>query len=244
MLGVGTAAAPHLLSCAPGTGDAQDDASTDVVPVHYRSIRDVARLIERGEISSLELTRALLERIDALDDRLRSYATVVPERALAAARAADAEIAGRHLSRSSPRSAGCGQGSVLHAGCADHGWAGRAGRLPAGIRRDRRRAAPGSGRRDSRKAQPHRGSHGGLSPRLRDSGEPVGPGALARRLLERLGCRNGRRPLLRVTRFGHRRFDPIPRRRSAVSSVSSRRGVVSADTAFSSWPGPWTTSDR
>jgi amidase len=62
--------------------------------LHYRSIRDVARLIESREISPLELTRMMLERIEALDGRLHSYATVTADRALAAARQAEQEIFG------------------------------------------------------------------------------------------------------------------------------------------------------
>jgi aspartyl-tRNA(Asn)/glutamyl-tRNA(Gln) amidotransferase subunit A len=52
-------------------------------------------LIERlrdGEVSSLELTRAYLERIEAYDGQLRSYVTVCGERALEQASAADAEL--------------------------------------------------------------------------------------------------------------------------------------------------------
>jgi amidase len=62
-------------------------------PLHFATLADVAGRIERRELSSVELTRTLLERIERLDARLKSYATVTPERALDAARAADAEIA-------------------------------------------------------------------------------------------------------------------------------------------------------
>ena len=62
--------------------------------LHYRSLREVAGLIEAREISPLELTQQLLDRIAALDGRLKSYATVTAEHALAAARQAEREIAG------------------------------------------------------------------------------------------------------------------------------------------------------
>jgi aspartyl-tRNA(Asn)/glutamyl-tRNA(Gln) amidotransferase subunit A len=45
--------------------------------------------LDSGEISSVELTRAYLERIERLDRRLGAYLTVTPEAALQAARAAD-----------------------------------------------------------------------------------------------------------------------------------------------------------
>ncbi len=61
-------------------------------PLHYRSLTEVARLIEAKEISPIELTQMVLDRIDTLDVRLHSYATVMTDHALAAARAAEREI--------------------------------------------------------------------------------------------------------------------------------------------------------
>lgn len=52
-----------------------------------------AAFIERREVSPVELTRAVLQRIDRLDGVLHSYLTVTAEPALEAARAAEAEIA-------------------------------------------------------------------------------------------------------------------------------------------------------
>ncbi len=62
--------------------------------VHYMSLRDVARLIETRELSPVSLTETMLDRIAAVDGRLKSYATVMADEALAAARAAEAEIEG------------------------------------------------------------------------------------------------------------------------------------------------------
>lgn len=59
----------------------------------YLDLSDVAREIHSGQRSSLEVTQAILERIDALDGGLRSYATVMSRQALEAARRADDEIA-------------------------------------------------------------------------------------------------------------------------------------------------------
>ncbi len=60
--------------------------------LHYGSIREVARLIEARKISPVELTQMMLDRIEAIDGQLKSYATVTAERALAAARKAEQEI--------------------------------------------------------------------------------------------------------------------------------------------------------
>ena len=62
-------------------------------PLHYQAITEVAGKLRSGEISPVELTRTLLDRIAALDGELKSYATVMAEQAMAAARAAEQEIA-------------------------------------------------------------------------------------------------------------------------------------------------------
>jgi amidase len=61
--------------------------------LHYLELLDVSRLIQSKELSSVEATRAQLDRIDALDGRLGSYARVMGDAALADARRADDEIA-------------------------------------------------------------------------------------------------------------------------------------------------------
>ena len=53
---------------------------------------DVARLIESKQMSPVELTQLLLDRIARVDSRLHSYATVMTDHALAAARTAEQEI--------------------------------------------------------------------------------------------------------------------------------------------------------
>ena len=62
-------------------------------PLHYKTITEIAALIEARELSPTEATRSTLERIDALDGRLKSYATVMADHAMAAARNAESEIA-------------------------------------------------------------------------------------------------------------------------------------------------------
>ncbi len=57
------------------------------------SVAEASRKIGRKEISSEELTRALLHRIEKLDGRLSAFVTVTRDVALAQAREADIEIA-------------------------------------------------------------------------------------------------------------------------------------------------------
>jgi amidase len=65
--------------------------------LHYLGLVEVGEQIRGRKLSSLEVTRAQLARIEKLDARLKSYATLTPEAALAAAAQADREIAaGKH----------------------------------------------------------------------------------------------------------------------------------------------------
>jgi aspartyl-tRNA(Asn)/glutamyl-tRNA(Gln) amidotransferase subunit A len=59
----------------------------------YASIAEVARLIATKALSPVELMRMHLDRIAELDSKLCSFITVLPERALEEARAAEREIA-------------------------------------------------------------------------------------------------------------------------------------------------------
>lgn len=59
----------------------------------YLELLDVGRLIQAREVSSVEVTQTLLDRIDRLDGSLKSYALPMPEQALADAQRADEEIA-------------------------------------------------------------------------------------------------------------------------------------------------------
>ena len=62
-------------------------------PLHYQTITEVAEGLRSREISPVELTQAILDRIAALDGQLKSYATVMAEPAMESARAAESEIA-------------------------------------------------------------------------------------------------------------------------------------------------------
>lgn len=64
------------------------------IPLHFKTIAEVAKLIESKELSPVEVTRAVLERIEGLDGRYKSYATLLAEHAMDAAKRAEREIAG------------------------------------------------------------------------------------------------------------------------------------------------------
>jgi amidase len=58
---------------------------------------EVGRLVQARQLSSVEVTQAVLDRIGRLDGQLKSYATLTADLALAQAKQADAEIARRDI---------------------------------------------------------------------------------------------------------------------------------------------------
>ena len=62
-------------------------------PLHYQTIAEVGARLQARELSPVELTQAILARIESLDGDLKSYATVMSESAMASARAVEQEIA-------------------------------------------------------------------------------------------------------------------------------------------------------
>ena len=93
VLGGGIMASLHTACSTPST--LSSAGNVDRGPLHYLSLTEVARLVQSREISPVELTQMMLDRIDTLDSRLHSYATVMADHALAAARAAEREIQSR-----------------------------------------------------------------------------------------------------------------------------------------------------
>lgn len=63
----------------------------------YLDLTEVSNRIQSGDITSVAVTEAMLQRIAALDGALGSYALVLPEIALAQAARADAQIAAGHI---------------------------------------------------------------------------------------------------------------------------------------------------
>ena len=70
-----------------------DDLSSAATQLHSLGIGQAAALIERRQLSPVELTDALLARAEALDPQLNAYLMVTADRARAQARDAEAEIA-------------------------------------------------------------------------------------------------------------------------------------------------------
>ena len=62
-------------------------------PLHYQTMAEVGARLQSRELSPVELTTAILQRIESLDGDLKSYATVMADSAMASARAAEQEIA-------------------------------------------------------------------------------------------------------------------------------------------------------
>ncbi len=61
-------------------------------PLYHLTIHEAAGLMQSRQLSPVELTQAFLDRIDAVDDRLKTYITLLPGSAMDGARAAEAEI--------------------------------------------------------------------------------------------------------------------------------------------------------
>ncbi len=63
--------------------------------LHELTIHESLDLLEKRQISAVELTQALLDRIVAVDNQIKAYLTLTPESALEEARKADETRAGR-----------------------------------------------------------------------------------------------------------------------------------------------------
>jgi aspartyl-tRNA(Asn)/glutamyl-tRNA(Gln) amidotransferase subunit A len=65
---------------------------TSATPLYQLSLRETAALLARREVSACELTQAYLDRIAAVEEKVRAFITVTPEIALQQANEADARI--------------------------------------------------------------------------------------------------------------------------------------------------------
>src|SRR5215216_2874265 len=63
--------------------------------LHELTISAARALLDTGEIRSVELTRALLDRIAAVDNSVRAFLAIDEQDALEQARAADEQLAAR-----------------------------------------------------------------------------------------------------------------------------------------------------
>ena len=64
--------------------------------MEYANVSEVAALIRSGDVSSIELTRLMLDRIEKMNGLLNAFITVTAESALAQAAKADSELASGH----------------------------------------------------------------------------------------------------------------------------------------------------
>ncbi|HEY7164476.1 MAG TPA: amidase [Candidatus Binatia bacterium] len=69
-------------------------------PLHYLTIHEAQQLIQHRDLSPVDLTRAVLERINAVDGKLHAYINLMADKALEAAKQAETEIA--HGNRRGP----------------------------------------------------------------------------------------------------------------------------------------------
>jgi amidase len=60
--------------------------------LHYKTIAEISKMIKSRQISSVELTQSILDRIAIVDKRLNSYITVMRQSALETANELDAEL--------------------------------------------------------------------------------------------------------------------------------------------------------
>jgi aspartyl-tRNA(Asn)/glutamyl-tRNA(Gln) amidotransferase subunit A len=82
--------AAQKLNAAPRPSEG---VGAEAKPLHELTIPEAGALLRCGEISSVQLTEAALERIEALDPVYHAFITVTADRALADAAAADADFA-------------------------------------------------------------------------------------------------------------------------------------------------------
>ncbi len=66
--------------------------------LHELTIQQAHALLKQKEISAQELTRAVLDRIDAIDDSVGAYITVARETAMSQAELADQAISQGNIS--------------------------------------------------------------------------------------------------------------------------------------------------
>ncbi len=65
---------------------------TDKDRLYFLTMREAGRLMRTRQLSPVELTRACLERIEATDDRLHSFVTLMGDEAMRQARMAESEM--------------------------------------------------------------------------------------------------------------------------------------------------------
>jgi amidase len=79
-------------ACSRTISDTPPIADQKTEPIHYLGLREVAQRIQAQEISPVDLTNKILQRIGAIDPKLNSYVTVMRQQAMDSAERASEEI--------------------------------------------------------------------------------------------------------------------------------------------------------
>ena len=178
--------------------------------LHYLSLDEVARRLKAREVSSVEATGAMLERID--QDRsqaheLRHGDARAGARRRPAPRCRDRR---RPLARPAARRADRGEGSLRYRRRADRRRHGHSRQARAGQGCHRRGAAEAGGRGDPGQAADDRGRLRGAPSQGRAAAQSLERRVLDRGIVVGLGRGDRGRPLLRLAGLRHRRIDPLP----------------------------------
>jgi amidase len=88
LLGLGAVAIHFPFACTEG----QTEDSLEGKQIHYKTIAEISKMIKSRQISSVELTQSILDRIAIVDKRLNSYITVMRQSALETANELDVEL--------------------------------------------------------------------------------------------------------------------------------------------------------
>ncbi len=96
--------------------------------LHFKPLLEVAALLQNRDISSVELTQSLLKRIESLDGRQKSYATVMPDQAPGGSGAGRSGAGGEEVPGAFTWDPYRGERSVFHQGDPNDGGSGGTGR--------------------------------------------------------------------------------------------------------------------
>ena len=170
------------------------------------TVAEAGDALTAGDISSVDLTRSVLDRIDAVDTRTGAYLLVTDRRRAGSGRGGGCAACARRGWPAVGHPAG-DQGRALHRRGHDHLRVAHPRRLRAALRRHGRRAPQGRRRRARGQDEHGRVRHGvverefGLSPGAQSVGLGEGAGGIERRI----GGGGGGGRVSRRAWLGHRR---------------------------------------
>ena len=121
------------------------------------TLTEVSALIRTRQVSPVELTKAMLARIETVDPKLHSYALVTPDAGAQPGQGRGGRDRPGPLARAAAWHSHRPEGSLLHQGHSDGGRHDALCRLEAGRGRHGGRAAAARGRRAARQAADDRG---------------------------------------------------------------------------------------